>query len=131
MRIAVLALAALVAAGCMGRSSSSGSGSSQPTSLDISVSLGGSEAPTRVWTLRCPRGGTLPNAERACERLDRLDDPFAPVPKDVACTEVYGGPQIATVQGTFRGSRVNARFSRTDGCQIARWNRVGFLFPGT
>ena len=30
----------------------------------------------------------------------------------------------------FRGKLVRARFSRKDGCEIARWNRVVFLFPG-
>ena len=54
--------------------------------------------------------------------------PFAPVPKGVACTQIYGGPQIAIVSGTFRGRRVWARFSRVDGCQTERWNRVRFLF---
>src|SRR5262245_31811384 len=133
MRIAVLALAALVAAGCMGRGESSGGGmgADGETSLDISVSLRDKEAPTKEWTLRCPDGGTLPSPEQACERLDQLDDPFAPVPKDVACTQVYGGPQIATVTGTFRGEPVDARFSRTDGCEIERWDRVAFLFGTT
>ena len=51
--------------------------------------------------------------------------------KSVACTEIYGGPEIADVQGTFRGKPVNTRFLRTNGCEIARWNRVRFLFPDT
>ena len=80
-------------------------------------------------TLRCgPPGGTLPLPARACRRLAPLEKPFAPVPKDVACTQIYGGPQIAIVSGTLRGRRVWARFSRVDGCQIERWNRVRFLF---
>jgi hypothetical protein len=61
--------------------------------------------------------------------LLRLRDPFAPVPKNVACTEIYGGPQVARVRGVFRGRRVRAGFDRTNGCEIARWNRVAFLFP--
>ncbi len=114
----------------MGRSVSGG-GSAGRTSLEISISPGGKEAPTKLWTLRCPNGGTLPQPASACTHLDRLADPFAPVPKDVACTEVFGGPQIADVQGTFRGEPVDARFTRTDGCEIARWNRVRFLFPSS
>jgi hypothetical protein len=119
---------ALVAAGCMGRTESSGVPSVPAAAFEISVSPGG-EAPTKVWTLRCPGGGTLPRPARACERLLRLRDPFAPVPRDVACTEIYGGPQEAEVHGTYRGRRVDARFNRTDGCEIARWNKVRFLFP--
>ncbi|MGH2922070.1 MAG: SSI family serine proteinase inhibitor, partial [Gaiellaceae bacterium] len=67
---------------------------------------------------------------RACRRLEAFDRPFAPTPKNTACTLVYGGPQTAQVRGTFEGRRVNARFSRRNGCEIARWNRVRFLFPG-
>ena len=95
------------------------------------MSLGGTDAPTTLWTLRCPSGGTLPHPARACERLAAIDKPFAPVPRNVACTEIYGGPQVAEVRGTFRGHKVNARFTRTDGCEIARWNKVRFLFPGS
>ena len=103
MRFAIFALAALAATGCMSRSTSSGSGSGTGqvspanTKLDISVSIGGSEAPTKTWTLECPDGGTLPNPERACAKLAVLDDPFAPVPKDKACTQVFGGPEEAVV----------------------------------
>jgi hypothetical protein len=129
VRVAVLVLAALAVAGC--GSSNPGDDSSGGASLDISVSVGGKGAPTRVWTLRCPDGGTLPDAELACRNLDRLDDPFGRLPKSFACIEIYGGPEVATVQGTFRGKAVNARFSRTDGCEIARWNRVRFLFPSS
>ncbi len=132
MKLLALALAALAATGCMGgRSSSSGSGSAGTTSLEISVTANGKETLTKVWTLQCPSGGTLPQPERACSGLDGLDDPFAPVPKDVACTEIYGGPQVAEVRGTFQGKPVNTRFTRTNGCEIARWNTVQFLFPGT
>jgi hypothetical protein len=134
VRIVALALAALAVTGCMGRSSSSGSSRAATpglTRLTISVSPGKGDGVTRTWTLTCPDGGTLPSPRAACEQLARLDDPFAPVPKDVACTEVYGGPQVAEVRGRFLGRPVSAHFSRTDGCEIARWDRVGFLFPDT
>lgn len=86
--------------------------------------------PRHKYVLRCaPAGGTLPNAARACMRLGRTRSPFAPVPRTAACTQIYGGPQRATVVGTYKGQRVGATFRRTDGCQIARWNRVAFLFP--
>jgi Subtilisin inhibitor-like len=133
MRAAVfLALVALAATGCMGRSTS-GSPSVETTkaNLEISVTPAG-DGPTKLWTLRCgPTGGTLPHPAEACTRLSRLDDPFAPVPKKVACTAIYGGPQTAEIHGTFRGKKVDATFSRGDGCEIERWDRVAFLFPGT
>ena len=132
MRIAVLAFAALVATGCMGRTANDeGEGdTASETALEISVTPGG-EAPTKIWTLRCPDGGTLPDAAEACEQLSKMDDPFAPVPKDTACTQVYGGPQEADVRGTFRGRPVQAHFDRGNGCEIERWDKVAFLFPGT
>jgi hypothetical protein len=44
------------------------------------------------------------------------------------CTAIYGGPQVARVSGTFGGHKVRATFNRRGGCEIARWNRVSFLF---
>ena len=101
------------------------------TSLHITVWPHGEGAPgKRVWTLRCgPVGGTLPHRAAACSKLARLTRPFAPTPAGVACTQIYGGPQEALVTGRFRDHAVRARFSRKDGCEIARWNRVRFLFP--
>ena len=99
------------------------------TKLEISVSIGGSEAPSKVWTLTCPDGGTLPHPAQACAKLAKMSDPFAPVPKSAACTQVFGGPEEAVVTGTFRGEPVNAHFAKGNGCEIERWNRVAFLFP--
>jgi hypothetical protein len=102
------------------------------TSLQITVWPNGEgHAGKRVWTLRCvPVGGTLPRRAAACRRLAPLRSPFAPTPKNVACTQIYGGPQEALVTGRFRGRPVHARFNRKDGCEIGRWDRVRFLFPG-
>jgi hypothetical protein len=50
-----------------------------------------------------------------------------PTSKDTACTMVYGGPEEATIKGTIRGSEVDASFKRTDGCEIARWEKVQAL----
>jgi Ca2+-binding RTX toxin-like protein len=84
----------------------------------------------RTYTLRCrPAGGTLPQRKAACSKLLQVQNPFAPVPRNQACTEIYGGPQEAVVIGFYGGKGVRTTFTRTDGCQIARWNRVRFLFP--
>jgi len=136
VRVALVALVAVAAAGCGGESSdSSGSptatqlAGSGETKLEINVSIGGSEAPTKMWTLECPDGGTLPHPNAACAKLATMDDPFAPVPKDKACTQIFGGPEVADVTGTFKGKAVNAHFDKGNGCEIERWNRVEFLFP--
>jgi alkanesulfonate monooxygenase SsuD/methylene tetrahydromethanopterin reductase-like flavin-dependent oxidoreductase (luciferase family) len=72
---------------------------------------------------------THPAPEKACQQLSDLADPFAPTPRDAVCTEIYGGPAVAEVQGLYRGETIDARFARTDGCEIARWDRHAFLFP--
>lgn len=102
------------------------------TSLHITVWPDGAGRPGKhEWTLRCaPAAGTLPHRATACRRLAELKAPFAPLPTAMACTQIYGGPQEALVTGRFRGHPVRVRFNRRDGCQIARWNRVRFLFPG-
>jgi hypothetical protein len=84
----------------------------------------------REWRLHCDlAGGTHPAPEKACERLFGLDAPFAPIPHDAVCTEIYGGPAVAKIEGLYRGETVDAEFTRTDGCEIARWDRHAFLFP--
>ena len=130
MRAAALTLVALAATGCMSRGDSSTSDSSPTADLQISVSIRNSEAPSKAWTLHCPPGGTLPDAAAACRKLGQIDDPFAPVPEGTACTQIFGGPEIADVSGTFNGKAVDTQFSRGNGCELERWKRVGFLFPG-
>lgn len=85
-----------------------------------------------TWTLTCdPPGGDHPDAEAACAVLDTVPTPFAPVPAGTMCAQVYGGPETATITGTWRGERVDASYRRTDGCEIARWRRLGpVLGPG-
>jgi hypothetical protein len=101
------------------------------TALHVTVWPNGqAHVPKRSYTLTCaPVAGTLPHRLAACRRLARLKAPFAPTPANVACTQIYGGPQEALVTGRFRGVLVRARFNRRDGCEIERWNRVAFLFP--
>jgi hypothetical protein len=103
------------------------------TSLQITVWPNGQgHAPRRTYTLTCaPVGGTLPHPASACAQLTALKDPFAPTPPATPCTQIYGGPQEALVVGRFRGVKVHARFSMNDGCEIARWKRIRFLFPQT
>jgi hypothetical protein len=102
------------------------------TALTITYFADGGDTSKRTrWTLRCvPVGGTHPRRAAACSTLARLGrDVFAPISQDVACAEIYGGPQVAIVSGRLEGRRVWARFHRDDGCQINRWSRAGELLP--
>ena len=128
LRQSLLALTLLAAlAGCGDGKDEESDG---PTRLAITAWPQGRDGPVHRWTLRCPSGGTLPMPARACQALLALDRPLRPVSRGRACTQMYGGPAVATVTGRFRGGRVQASFSRIDGCQIERWNTVDFLFPG-
>lgn len=123
MRSASLLVAVLLLGGC-GQPAEEGDVRVEPRETQLRVVVDpGSGGDVRRWTLTCdPAGGDHPDAEAACRALDRLDDPFAPVPADTACTEIYGGPQTARVTGTYRGEPVDATFDRTNGCQIDRWD---------
>ena len=82
----------------------------------------------KTYTLKCdPPGGTFPDPEEACKKLDELDQPFAETPDDAMCTEQFGGEQVASINGVYRDETVNTRFSRDDGCEIARWDEHKFL----
>jgi Subtilisin inhibitor-like len=131
-----LAFAVMLGVGCGSAASAPAAPDADETSLTISYWPSGNDlrAPRekpRQWTLRCdPAGGTHPNEADACRKLKVLKQPFKPVRRDVMCTEQYGGPQKGTVRGTYLGTRVFAGFSLVNGCQIARFKRVSFLFPG-
>ena len=88
-----------------------------------------------TFELYChPGGGTHPDAGSACAALDRGTqwgkDAFAPVPEGSLCTMQYGGPATAYVTGTWAGRPVDAKYDRSDGCQIARWDRLVPVLPG-
>ena len=103
-------------------------GAAGPTDLRV-VYRADIGASARVTTLRCsPPGGTVVHPAAACRRLEMHGRAaFAPTPRGMACAQIYGGPQTALVTGTLDGARVWARFTRRDGCAVARWNRVAFL----
>jgi subtilisin inhibitor-like len=98
------------------------------TALRITVQAG----PTgrvHTTTLRCaPASGSVAHPTLACRRLRAGGRAlFAPTPAGTACTQIYGGPQTATVTGLLAGKPLTARFARRDGCEVARWSRVAFL----
>lgn len=95
------------------------------TALRVDVDLTG-DGDVTTWELTCdPAGGTHPDPDAACAAVRvAWPEAFEPVGPDVACTEVYGGPQTARVLGTVDGAPVDAAFSRTNGCEIGRWNAV-------
>ncbi len=133
MRSALLTLAALAVLGACGAGSESGVSdtpapdTSEQTALTITVLTDEGSEP-KVLELQCdPPGGDHPNAEAACAALEGVQGQaaLAPVPADQVCTEIYGGPQTATITGIYQGADVDASFSRENGCEIGRWDALG------
>ena len=139
--LTALLLIAVTGCGTEGDADAAGDAADQPGKAvrtvedgptELIVVVGGTGGGRRTYSLVCgPPGGDHPDPAAACRALDELDDPFAPVPDEQACTEIYGGPQTAVITGTFRGQPVDATFDRTNGCEISRWNaHVALLVEG-
>lgn len=106
--------------------------------IDLTVRLTEAPgAPEYVFRLTASGGAlaegcTLPDSPAALEAVSRFgEDIFFPKPgPPKLCTQQYGGPQVAVVTGWFLGREVNSQFSRTDGCEIARWRTMAPLLGG-
>jgi hypothetical protein len=125
--LVAVAFAALTA--CGSDSSGDDAKNDAATSLTIVVTPGeGAKAST--YELTCdPAGGDHPQPKQACAALDAAGAAvLKAVPGDTSCTTVYGGPQTATVTGTYGGKDVDATFNRKDGCEIERWEKLGTTF---
>jgi hypothetical protein len=111
MRFSVaLVLCAALIAGCGEDDEPAATPSASVADLTVEVEPGGKTA-----TVTC-------DVPDDCPEIDGLDPKvFEPTPGNVACTQQYGGPEKATVKGTFKGEQVDAQFSRENGCEIARW----------
>ena len=113
-------------------SPSSSPPSQQPpqTSLVITIDAGDGAA-AQDWTLTCdPPGGTHPDPAAACAALADIDpDVFQPIAPNQVCTQIYGGPETATMRGSRNGTPLNASFARNNGCEIARWDTITPLLP--
>ena len=98
--------------------------------LTVVVDADGRDSqPPRTTTVSCD----APEDSRVCRAVATIGrKTFEPTPGNVACTELYGGPQTATVKGTLRGEPVDAKFTRVNGCEIARWQDAAAILgtPG-
>ena len=121
--------AALVACG------SGSAAKTAPAAISLTVTYwpeGPGNGGKKTWTVACsPARGTLARPAVACRKLATGGAKlFAAVPKNMMCTEIYGGPQVARVTGTVKGKRVLATLDRVNGCAIERWDRLSpWLLP--
>nr|WHW29266.1 hypothetical protein [uncultured bacterium] len=91
------------------------------------------DADTVTYTISC-LGDTATvvgidsiNDQNACAQLAKPEVKKRIVdgePKDLACTEIYGGPDEAVIAGTFDGAVVNTTIKRTNGCGIDDWDSL-------
>jgi Subtilisin inhibitor-like len=111
----------LVAAGC-GTGEASRSQPAEPRSdMVVTFWATGRDGPERNVMLTCdPDGGTHPDPVKACAALRSHPEALHPVPLDMACTQIYGGDQVARIGG----ADIQAVFDRTNGCEIARWDAL-------
>ena len=121
-------VALLVLAGC---GSATGGDAAEPPpqpgyDLQITFWPDGKDGTRRAATLTCdPNGGTHSDPARACAALDAHPEALHAVPGDIACTEIYGGDQVAEVVGTGpEGTKLRAILNRSNGCEIARWDAL-------
>jgi hypothetical protein len=127
---AFLVVLALAAAGCGSDGDDDERAAAPPspaeTALVVRVDRDGASGPKpqREAEVNCSATDSSP-ACTAAANLKATD--FEPTPGDVACTQLYGGPETAQVTGTLRGEPIDASFSRTDGCEITRWDQVSGL----
>jgi hypothetical protein len=100
-------------------------------SADLVIVIVDGAGATTTHRLTCdPAGGDHPRPEVACRVLaSNGARALPPVPPDLRCTQIYGGPETARVTGFWRGQRVDSRLSRQNGCEIARWNALAGFLP--
>jgi hypothetical protein len=128
MRVLLLVpLLLLAACSAGGEDSLATSPPASPLTVRYDPGEGGT---VQTWRLDCAGGDSdHPDAEAACAALEALDDPFAPLPEDMACTEQYGGPQQASISGAWKGAEVDLEVHRRNGCEIAQWDSLVPLLP--
>jgi hypothetical protein len=150
---AVLLFFALFAAACgsSGVSNSGGTDSTDPGDLlgagpypvaTLDITITHPDTGDLSYTISCLGdtatllGDAAISAEQACTALAGADVSARLIdgaPADQICTEIYGGPDLATIVGTHDGDTVNTTVDRSNGCGIDDWERllVEILPPAT
>jgi hypothetical protein len=125
-RLALLLLTASLAACGSDEATPSAGGDGTLASLTVTVDDDGADgaAEPRTLELQCAE----PTDSQACGAAAGISAAdVRETPDDTACTMQFGGPEEATITGTIRGDEIDASFSRTDGCEITRWEKVQAL----
>jgi hypothetical protein len=118
---------ALLVAGC-GDEDDEGAADNPAAVTELTLTLdvdgpGGEEPQTEQ--VSCEAGVE----ESPCARLDATD--LAPLDPATPCTEIYGGPDELTVEGTIAGEEVSTTLTRANGCEIEQFDRLTPLVEET
>jgi hypothetical protein len=123
MRIVVVLTAVALVAGC-GEDDTEQPAQRPSQFADLTVTVNDGKN-TKSADVTC----NAASDSRECAALAEIEPKtLEPVPGNMACTQQYGGPETATVKGTLHGKPVDAKFSRVNGCEIARWNAAKDVF---
>jgi hypothetical protein len=129
----LVAVALVLALAVLGASCGEGDSNGEPAALETSVEVtlwpeGRDAGLMHRAVLTCdPTGGNHPHPDDACEALESEQGALEPVAADTACTQIFGGPQESRVSGVVDGRAIDARFNRSNGCEIDRWGRLAPL----
>ncbi len=128
-RIAYLLVLAVALAGCGG-----GGNTTHEATTNLTITVwpdGKGKGPQQHFNLSCdPAVGNVADPIAACLDLKGLARAaLDPTPLSAMCTQLHGGPAEATIVGTVDGDSVTARLSRSNGCEIGRWQALSALLP--
>ena len=98
----------------------------------IAIEITRPDADPVAYTIGC-LGDTFPvtpavdgiDGAEACTRLGEaevLERLTAGSPAGQACTEIYGGPDVATITGELNGEAIDTTVDRANGCGISDWD---------
>ncbi len=102
------------------------------SSLTVTLDPDGPDGPEEELTeeVSCEDGAD----DDVCQAVAELDvAALAPASPDTACTEIFGGPDTASLEGTIEGEEVDVELTRANGCEIERFEAAApllqALFP--
>jgi hypothetical protein len=107
---------------------------SSPT-VHLSIRYDPGSGGAKTATVRCGRKATATGflrtqAAKACRIARSRATVLTTSPAgDQICAQIYGGPQTASVTGKVGKHKVDRRFARADGCQVADWTELQGLLP--
>ncbi len=107
-----------------------------PAPVTLTVRYTAGSQVEQVAHLRC-RGDSAradgflrTSAKPACRRARKIASFLDSRPSSKrVCTQIYGGPQRARITGTIGHRRIDRRFKRTNGCEIADWQYAIPVLP--